>query len=96
MLTCRNNLLQLLHLRLPCGGVVFRQQVQENRLIASHKVCKAAHRFRYNLFQHHIADIMNIASSSPGIVVGTAVKFLIGLQALGGTEVQFSAAVGAK
>ena len=72
------SLLQLLHLGLPCCGVVFRQQIQENRLIAPNKVCKTTHRFRHDLLQHHIADIMNIASPSSGIVVGAAVKFLIG------------------
>ena len=50
----------------------------------------------YDLFQHHISDIVNIASPSSGIVVGAAVKFLIGFQTLGGAEVQLSTAVGAK
>ena len=73
-----NDLLQLLHLGLSCSGIVFCQQIQENRL------------------QHHISDIVNIASPSSGIVVGAAVKFLIGFQTLGGAEVQLSSAVGAK
>ena len=91
-----NDLLQLLHLGLSCSGIVFCQQIQENRLIAPHKVCKTTHRFRHDLLQHHISDIVNIASPSSGIVVGAAVKFLIGFQTLGGAEVQLSSAVGAK
>ena len=82
-----------MHLGLSCDIVVLRQQIQENRLIAPHKIRKTAHRFRYNLLQHHIADIVDVASSTPGIVVGTAVKLLIELQAFGSAKMQLSPAV---
>ena len=73
----------------PLGYDVFlRHQVQEHRLIASNEVCQAVDGFQYDLFQHYIADIVYLTVSSAAFVVGAAVMLLIGVQALGGAEME--------
>ena len=73
--------------------ILFSEKTQKHRLIAAHIIRQTADRFQNNFLQHHVADVVDFARSASGIVVGTAIKFLIRFQAFRRTEMKFCAAV---
>ena len=73
--------------------ILHSEEIQKHRFIAAHIIRQTADRFQNNFLQHYVADVVDFARSASEIVVGAAIKFLIGFQAFRHTEMKFCAAV---
>ena len=73
--------------------ILHSEEIQKHRLIAAHIIRQTADRFQNDFFKHHVANIVDFARSASEIVVGAAIKFLIGFQAFRRTAMKFRAAV---
>ena len=62
--------------------------MQEQRLIAADKVCQFGYDLVNDLLQRRVADVVDRALSSPGLILGTAEEFLLRLQRLRRAEAQ--------
>lgn len=93
LLTFVDGLPECFQVHLMLRVILLSEEMQEHRLIAAYIIRQAADCFQNDFLQHHVTDIVNFARSASGIVVGTAIKFLIWFQTFCRAEMKFCAAV---